>query len=83
MHGFSLMGSNFATQLVDNVEKMLDCGECLNVKHTEMMKWCTKYGEMVQIIHTSSHGEMVPRESHISCHYLLNIVSIIVKLAIY
>ena len=28
-----------------------------------MVKWCNKYGEMVQRIHTSSHGEMVKHTS--------------------
>ena len=67
---------------------MYECDVCTGNKsiyqyldNFVMVQWCNKYGEMVQIIHTSSHGEMVPRESHISCHYLLNIVSIIVKLA--
>ena len=34
MRGVFLLGSYFATQLVDNVENMLDYGEFLNVKHT-------------------------------------------------
>ena len=31
--------------------------------HLIMVKWCNKYDEMVQRIHTSSHGEMVKRTS--------------------
>ena len=31
--------------------------------HLIMVKWCNKYGEMVQRIHTSSHGEMVKHTS--------------------
>ena len=33
MHGFFLLGSHIAIQLVENVENMLDCGECFNAKH--------------------------------------------------
>ena len=28
-----------------------------------MVKWCNKYGEIFQRIHTSSHGEMVKHTS--------------------
>ena len=31
--------------------------------HLIMVKWCNGYGEMVQRIHTSSHGEMVKHTS--------------------
>ena len=31
--------------------------------HIIVVKWCNVYGEMVQIIHTSSHGKMVKHSS--------------------
>ena len=31
--------------------------------HIIMVKWCNKYGEMVQIINTSSHGEILKHAS--------------------
>ena len=54
---------------LSNVQKLVsECNVCTGNKSIQkyldnlvMVKWCNKYGEMVQRIRTSSHGEMVPR----------------------